>query len=145
MRPTLIVKLEVAAERSARLADAVVGVQIDLLVFDATPEPLDEHVVAPGAFAVHADRNAVVGEHAGEGRTGELDISPLEMPLGTIYAVFFLGGNRPVSRKARINRERATCDLELNSSLAILSSSSASLLGTRIVKLASCATVQSPM
>jgi hypothetical protein len=46
--------------------------QIHLLVFDAAPQPLDEHVVAPGAFAVHADRNAVVGEHAGEGRAGEL-------------------------------------------------------------------------
>jgi hypothetical protein len=35
---------------------------IYLLVFDAAPQPLDEHVIPPGAFAVHADRNAVVGE-----------------------------------------------------------------------------------
>ena len=31
---------------------------------DAAPQPLDKHVVAPGAFAVHADRNAIVGERA---------------------------------------------------------------------------------
>ena len=30
-----------------------VGTQVDLLVFNAPPEPLDEHVVTPGAFAVH--------------------------------------------------------------------------------------------
>src|SRR5206468_1482165 len=53
-------------------ADAVVGPQIDLLVFDAAPQAFDEYVVAPGALAVHADCDAVVGEHAGEGRAGEL-------------------------------------------------------------------------
>ena len=31
----------------SRRRDAVVGVQIDLLVLDASPQPLDEHVVAP--------------------------------------------------------------------------------------------------
>ena len=49
------------------LRDAVVGAQIHLLVFDAAPEPLDKHVVAPGAFAVHADGYAIAGERAGEG------------------------------------------------------------------------------
>jgi len=56
----------------SRLADGFVGSQIDLLVFDAFPEPLDEHVVAPGSFAIHADGDAIVGENAGEGRAGEL-------------------------------------------------------------------------
>src|SRR5262249_53556620 len=46
--------------------------KIYLLVFDAAPEPLEEDVVPPGALAVDADGDAVVGEHAGEGRTGEL-------------------------------------------------------------------------
>ena len=36
------------------------------------PQPLDEDVVPSSPFAVHADRNAVVGEHAGEGRACEL-------------------------------------------------------------------------
>jgi hypothetical protein len=37
-----------------------------------TPQPLDEDVVPPGALAVHADGNTVVGQHAGECRAGEL-------------------------------------------------------------------------
>ena len=53
-------------ERSAGVADAVVGSQIHLLVFDAAPQPPAEDVVPPSPFAVHADRNAVAGERAGE-------------------------------------------------------------------------------
>src|ERR1700731_1746965 len=67
-----VVEAQVVADRGARLADAVVGPQVDLLVLDAAPQTLDEHVVAPSSLAVHADRNAVVGEGAGECRAGEL-------------------------------------------------------------------------
>ena len=67
IRSPAIVEVWVTADRGASLADAVVGLQIHLLVFGAAPQPLDEHFVAPGALAIHADRNAVVGEHAGEG------------------------------------------------------------------------------
>src|SRR3979411_2710940 len=72
MRSTAIVEIEISADRVSCLADAFVGPQIHLLVFDAAPQPLDEHVVPPGAFAVHADGDAVAGEQAGEGRAGEL-------------------------------------------------------------------------
>src|ERR1700722_5249136 len=72
MRSTAIVEVEIAAERCACIADAVVGFQIHLLVFDAAPQPLDEHVVPPSAFAVHADRDAVAGKQARERRTGKL-------------------------------------------------------------------------
>src|SRR6195256_2365888 len=67
-----IIKVEITTNRCARFSDAVVGFQIHLLIFDAAPQPLDEHVVTPSPFAVHADCNAVVGEHAGEGRPREL-------------------------------------------------------------------------
>lgn len=67
-----IVKIEISTDRMSRLADGFVGSQIDLLVFDAFPQPLNEHVVPPSSFAVHADGDAVVGEHGGEGRAGEL-------------------------------------------------------------------------
>src|SRR5450756_2176315 len=67
-----VVEVQVAADRSAGLADAVVGVQIHLLIFDAAPKPLDEDIIPPGPFAVHADCNVVVGEHTGEGRASEL-------------------------------------------------------------------------
>jgi len=36
--------------------------QINLLVFDLFPQPLDEHVVAPAAAPVHADGDFVVLE-----------------------------------------------------------------------------------
>ena len=72
VRASLIIEGQVVCEGGARFADAVVGFQVDLLVFDAAPQALDEHVVAPGAFAVHADRDAVIQQHAGVGDAGEL-------------------------------------------------------------------------
>jgi hypothetical protein len=42
MRSSAVVELEVAADQSAGFGHAVVGAQIDLLVFDAAPQPLDE-------------------------------------------------------------------------------------------------------
>src|SRR3954447_3700669 len=72
MRTAAIVKVEIPTNRASRLTNGFVGSQIDFLVFDAFPQPLDEHVVSPGSFAIHADGDAVVGEDAGEGRTGEL-------------------------------------------------------------------------
>src|ERR1019366_5699832 len=55
MWPPAVVEVQVAADRSAGLADAVIGVQIHLLIFYAAPQPLDEDVVPPSPFAVHAD------------------------------------------------------------------------------------------
>src|SRR5258708_28054689 len=82
-----IIKVEITADRNACFADAFVGPQIHLLVFDASPQPLDEHIIPPGPFAVHADGDAVAGEHGGEGRTRELraprgveDLRPARTP-----------------------------------------------------------------
>src|SRR5450755_4501541 len=72
MRSAAIVEIEVSADRVSRLADALVSPQIHLLILDAAPQPLDEHVVPPSPFAVHADGDAVAGEQAGERRAGEL-------------------------------------------------------------------------
>src|SRR5882724_12891430 len=72
MRTSAVVKVEISAERMSCLADGFVGPQIHLLVFDAAPQPLNEDVVAPCSLAIHADRDAVAGERAGEGRAGEL-------------------------------------------------------------------------
>jgi hypothetical protein len=67
-----IVEIQISAERGTRLADAVVGSQIHLLVFDRAPQPLDEDVVAPGAAAIHADRDRILQQQGGESPTGEL-------------------------------------------------------------------------
>src|ERR1700687_4446399 len=72
MRSSPVEKVEISTNRASRLTDGFVGSQIDLLVFDAAPQPFNEDVVPPGPFAVHADGDAVAGEYAGKGRTGEL-------------------------------------------------------------------------
>src|SRR5262245_31286233 len=72
MWSSCVVEVQIASDQSAGLADAVVGAQIHLLVLDAAPQPLDEHIVAPGAPAVHADGDPVFDQHASECRAGEL-------------------------------------------------------------------------
>src|SRR5262249_9786188 len=67
-----IVEIEIASYAATGFGNAVIGPQIHLLVFDASPQTLNEHVVAPSALAIHADRYSPVSESAGERRTGEL-------------------------------------------------------------------------
>ena len=54
------------------MSHAVIGFQIHLFVFHTAPKTLDEHIVQPAAFAVHADLDIVAFEHASELLTGEL-------------------------------------------------------------------------
>src|SRR5271169_3638784 len=72
MRTPAIIEVQIPPERGTRLADAIVGPQVDLLVFDRTPQPLDKHIVAPGAATIHADRDPVLQQKPGESRAGEL-------------------------------------------------------------------------
>ena len=72
VRALSVVERQIPADRGACLGDAVVGSQVDLFILDRTPEPLDEHVVAPGAAAVHADRNITPEQQASESGAGEL-------------------------------------------------------------------------
>ena len=46
--------------------------QINLFILDRLPDSLDEDVVAPRALAIHADRDLVGAQHAGECFAGEL-------------------------------------------------------------------------
>jgi len=73
MGPTGIVEaVDVSAERSPRLGNAGIGPQVNLLVFDAPPEPFDEHIVPPRPFAIHADRDLVTSQQPREGQAREL-------------------------------------------------------------------------
>src|SRR3954470_18121063 len=72
MRALAVVKRQVTADRSLGFCNTVVGPKVDLFVFDRAPNPLDEDVVAPGAFAVPADRNGVVPQQTGDRDAGEL-------------------------------------------------------------------------
>ena len=55
MGAATVVELDELPELRARVADRVVGAQIDMLVLDRLLQPLDEDVVAPAAAAIHAD------------------------------------------------------------------------------------------
>ena len=72
MRPPSVVEIQLPADRGSGVADGVVGAQVDLLVFDRLPEPLDEDIVPPGALAVHRDLDLLGQQHFGEVGAGEL-------------------------------------------------------------------------
>src|SRR5258708_14493616 len=67
-----IIKVQVAADRSTGVADAFVGPQIHLLVFNAAPNPPDEHVVPPSALAAHAAVVPVFDQHTSKPRAGDV-------------------------------------------------------------------------
>ena len=66
------ISTDVDTELRVRLADVAVGMQLDVLVLDRLPQPLDKHVIAPAALAVHAARVALTLEGADELAAGEL-------------------------------------------------------------------------
>ena len=72
MRALAVVELEVAADFGSRFGDRLVGVQIDMLVFERAPQPLDEDIVGPATLAIHADLDAFFFEPSGEGFAAEL-------------------------------------------------------------------------
>ena len=67
-----VVETEVAGQTCPKLGGRFVGTQVHVLVLDAAPQTLDEHVVHPSALAIHADRDGVTLEHVGERVRGEL-------------------------------------------------------------------------
>ena len=60
VRSLCVVEGDVSTDRLSCLADTFVGMQIDFLVLDCSPEALDEDVVSPGALAVHADGKSLL-------------------------------------------------------------------------------------
>lgn len=72
MRTPGIVKIQIPTDRAPGRAHRLIRVQIHFLVLDRLPQPLDEHVVAPAATAIHADGDAVVLEQLREFQAGEL-------------------------------------------------------------------------
>ena len=72
MLALLIVEIEPTANTGFGLGHTRIGVEVDLLVFEAAPQPLDEDVVHAPALAVHADGDAVILQRAGEILAGEL-------------------------------------------------------------------------
>jgi hypothetical protein len=72
MRTTGVVEGEVALDTGPGRGHRVVGVQVDFLILEGAPEPLDEDVVPPAPETIHADLDAVIEEQTRERGTGEL-------------------------------------------------------------------------
>ena len=72
MRALRVVEVEILRQLLFRIADAFVGMKINVVILHHPPQPFDEHIVDPAALAVHADADAIVLEDAGEFCTGEL-------------------------------------------------------------------------
>ena len=72
VRTARVVERQISPEAGARLAGAVVGPQVDILVLDAFPHPRDEDAVAPAAAAIHADLDALGPQPLGEGLADKL-------------------------------------------------------------------------
>lgn len=67
-----VVEAKVLRDAGLGLGDGFVGMQINLIALDRSPQPLDEYVAPPAALAVHANTDAAVLEQTGERRAGEL-------------------------------------------------------------------------
>ena len=72
MRPTLVIKADPLADADARLETVAAGLQVNLLIRQAAPQPFDEDIVRPAPAAVHADPHAGSSKLVGEGGAGEL-------------------------------------------------------------------------
>ena len=46
--------------------------EIDLLIFDGPPKPLDKNIIAPSSFSIHADRDVMFVWQVCKGKTGKL-------------------------------------------------------------------------
>src|SRR6201998_883088 len=72
VRAPMIVKSQPFGDPSLGLLAIGVAFGIDVLVFQAAPQPLDEHIVDPAAAAVHRDADAGGLQPAGKLSAGEL-------------------------------------------------------------------------
>jgi hypothetical protein len=73
MKPLPVVEVEVFVQTLDGLGDTFVVVQIDLFVFDAAPEPLNEDVVQCSATSIHTDGDLSLFENTGESAARELN------------------------------------------------------------------------
>src|SRR5688572_22984268 len=66
MMTQAVVKVEVGRQPLVQLGHRVVAMQVQALVLDAPPQPLDKHVVQGSPAAIHADGHAGALEASGE-------------------------------------------------------------------------------
>src|SRR5690349_825523 len=67
-----VVKVQPGADTGLGFGHGGIGMEVDLLVFEAAPQSLDKDVVHAPALTVHADHDPVPFQGAGEVVAGEL-------------------------------------------------------------------------
>lgn len=72
MRTLAIVKAEVRPQIVQRVWWVAVILEIDVFVFDGSPQPLDENIVEGASPAIHADQDILGFESSGKCVAGEL-------------------------------------------------------------------------
>ncbi len=72
MRPLRVEPVDVPPDVDPGGVDAVVGLEIHVLVLDATPQALNEHIVAPGPASIHRQLAAPIEDGGRELLGGEL-------------------------------------------------------------------------
>ena len=68
----VIVKLHPVADVFTQFSHAVVAVESDLFIFQATPKTLDKEIIHPPTFAIHTDQNIIFLQLADPILSGEL-------------------------------------------------------------------------
>ena len=66
MLALVIIAAKPGGNPSLGFGNARIGIEVDFLVFEASPQSLDEDVVHAAALAVHADRDVVTLQRTGE-------------------------------------------------------------------------------
>ena len=67
-----VVEPEISGNPKLQVPDRLVAFQVDIFVFESSPEPLDIDVISPAATPVHTDLNTGVFEYLDEAVRGEL-------------------------------------------------------------------------
>ena len=104
MGPSGIVELEVPPDSISGFWNRFIGSPVHLLILDAPPQPLDEHVVSSTSLPVHADPDSVFFEQAGESLAREL--APLIRVEDLRGAVALQGFFNRLHAKSGVHRDR---------------------------------------
>ena len=72
MLALLVVEAEPSPDAGLGFGRRRIGIEVDLLIFETAPQPLDEDVVHTPALAVHADHDPVPFQGTGEVVASEL-------------------------------------------------------------------------
>ena len=66
MKTFVVIEIEVRSQASKQLRDCFIAIQVNMFIFDRTPQTLNEDVVESSPAAVHADANARLLQAHGE-------------------------------------------------------------------------------